>query len=326
MTQRIQLAFNQFHNVNECSDEEVAILSREIGIDIAVDLKGYTQNSRPMIFAHRCAPVQVNYLGYPGTMSAPFMDFIVVDKTIVPESEKVHFSEFPVYLPHCYQVNDSKRVIADPHSTRVDHGLPEGAFVFCCFNNTYKIQPVIFNIWMRILKRVPGSVLWLLQDSEQGAENLRNHALSLQLDPSRLVFAKRADLPNHLERHRHAQLFLDTYPYNAHTTASDALWAGVLVLTLSGSSFASRVGASLLHELKLDQFICKSQKEYEDQAVYWAQHQDLLNGHRRNLYEARISSKLFRGDLFAKSLEDAYENMYSQFEHGLEYESIDLTY
>jgi predicted O-linked N-acetylglucosamine transferase (SPINDLY family) len=326
MTQRIQLAFDQFHNVNEYSDEEVANLSREIGIDIAVDLKGYTQNSRPMIFAHRCAPVQVNYLGYPGTMSAPFIDFIVVDKTIIPESEKVHFSELPVYLPHCYQVNDSKREIAHPHSTRVDHGLPEGAFVFCCFNNTYKIQPAMFNIWMRILRRVQGSVLWLIHDSEQAAENLREHALRLQVDPSRLVFAKRTDLPNHLERHRHAQLFLDTYPYNAHTTASDALWSGVLVLTLMGSSFASRVGASLLHELKLDDLICKTEQEYEEKAVYWALHQDHLDSLRIRLLEARSSSKLFRGDFFAQSLEGVYKKMYFQYERGLGFESIDVSY
>jgi protein O-GlcNAc transferase len=325
MSERIELAFDQFHNVSELNDEGVANLSRKIGIDIAVDLKGYTQNSRSAIFAYRCAPVQVNYLGYPGTMSAPYMDFIVADKTVIPEHEAAHFSEHPVYLPHCYQVNDAKRAIASPHSTRLEHGLPEDAFVFCCFNNTYKIQPAMFNIWMQILKRVPNSVLWLIQDSVQAAQNLREHALGCQVDPSRLVFAKRLDLANHLERHRHANLFLDTFPYNAHTTASDALWSGLLVLTLMGRSFASRVGASLLRELKLNEFICKTGQEFEDQAVYLAKHQELLEKQRLRLSEAKVSSILFRGDLFARSLEEAYRQMYFQHEQGLGFGPIDLS-
>jgi predicted O-linked N-acetylglucosamine transferase (SPINDLY family) len=325
MTERIQLAFDQYFEVSELCDQAIADLSREVGIDIAVDLKGYTQNSRSNIFAHRCAPVQVSYLGYPGTLSAPYMDFIIADKTLIPESQAKHYQEHIVYLPHCYQVNDSLRVIAPPNSAKNEHGLPENSFVYCCFNNTYKIQPEMFALWMGILKRTPDSVLWLIEDSLEAAQNLRKHALSHQVDPSRLIFAKRLDLSNHLERHRHANLFLDTLPYNAHTTASDALWSGLLVLSLMGKSFASRVGASLLNELKLNEFVCHTEKEYEDRAVFWAENQDLLKVQQRKLFAARNSSVLFRADIFARSLEEAYKQIYLQHKSGLGFQKIELT-
>jgi predicted O-linked N-acetylglucosamine transferase (SPINDLY family) len=325
MTRRIELAFDQYFDVSHLSDEAVAKLSQQLSIDIAVDLKGYTQNSRSEIFSFRCAPIQVSYLGYPATLSSPYIDFIVADKIVIPHSEEDHYCEKIVYLPHCYQVNDSKRVISPPHSSRTAHGLPEDSFVFCCFNNTYKIQPKTFALWMRILKRTPNSVLWLMEDSAHASQNLREHARRHHVDSSRLVFARRLDLPNHLERHRHAQLFLDTAPYNAHTTASDALWAGLLVLTLIGRSFASRVGASLLHELMLDEFICKSEKEYEDRAVFWAGNKELLQLKRDELAKEKESSRLFRGDLFAKSLELAYSEMYAQYTKGNGFKQIDLT-
>jgi len=325
MSERIKLAFDQYFDVSEFSDRAIADLSREVGIDIAVDLKGYTQNSRSNIFAHRCAPIQVNYLGYPGTLSASYMDFIIADKTLIPESQAKHYQEHIVYLPHCYQVNDSLRVIAPLNSSKIEHGLPEKSFVFCCFNNTYKIQPEMFALWMRILKRTPDSVLWLIEDSLEAAQNLRKHALSHQVDPSRLVFAKRLDLSNHLERHRHANLFLDTLPYNAHTTASDALWSGLLVLSLMGKSFASRVCASLLNELKLNEFVCLTEKEYEDRAVFWAKNQELLKVQQRKLFAARNSSVLFRADIFARSLEEAYKQMFRQHKSGLGFQKIELT-
>lgn len=324
MSVRIEKAFDHYYDVNDLSDLEVAQLSRNVGIDIAVDLKGYTQNCRSSIFAYRCAPVQVSYLGYPGTMFAHNMDFIVADKTVIPDGERNNFSEQIAYLPHCYQVNDSKRAIASNRSTRGENGLPEETFVFCCFNNTYKIQPPTFALWMRILKRVPNSVLWLIKDNEQAEQNLKAYALLHNVDSSRLVFAKRIDLPNHLERHRHADLFLDTLPYNAHTTASDALWSGLLVLTLMGKSFASRVCASLLRELNLNNFICTTEHEYEEQAVFWAENLDLLNMQRKRLLHARESSKLFRGDLFARSLEETYKKMFKQFENGDGFKSFEL--
>lgn len=324
MTVRIEKAFDHFYDVNGLSDLEVATLSRNLEIDIAVDLKGYTQNCRSSIFAYRCAPVQVSYLGYPGTMSAHHMDFIVADKTVIPDGERNNFSEQIAYLPHCYQVNDSKREIASSRSTRAENGLPEDVFVFCCFNNTYKIQPPTFALWMRILKRVPNSVLWLIKDNEQAESNLKAQAVLHGVDSSRLVFAKRMGLPNHLERHRHAHLFLDTLPYNAHTTASDALWSGLLVLTLMGKSFASRVCASLLGELNLNNFICTSEHEYEEQAVFWAENLDQLNIQKMRLLQEIGSSTLFRGDLFARSLEETYKKMYKQFENGNDFKSFEL--
>jgi predicted O-linked N-acetylglucosamine transferase (SPINDLY family) len=324
MSVRIEKAFDHYYDVNDLTDLEVAQLSRNIGIDIAVDLKGYTQNCRSLIFAYRCAPVQVSYLGYPGTMSAHHMDFIVADKTVIPDGQRDNFSEQIAYLPHCYQVNDSKRAIASSRSTRAENGLPEDVFVFCCFNNTYKIQPPTFALWMRILKRVPNSVLWLIKDNEQAESNLKAQAVLRGVDSSRLVFAKRMGLPSHLERHRHAHLFLDTLPYNAHTTASDALWSGLLVLTLMGNSFASRVCASLLGELNLNNFICTTEHEYEEQAVFWAENLDQLNIQKMRLLQEIGSSTLFRGDLFARSLEEVYKRMFKQFENGGGFSSFEL--
>jgi predicted O-linked N-acetylglucosamine transferase (SPINDLY family) len=325
MSKRIELAFDHYYDVSHLTDEDIAKLSRQISIDIAVDLKGYTQNNRTAIFAHRCAPIQLSYLGYPGTMSAPFIDFIIADKTVIPLEEVKYYNEKIVYLPNSYQVNDSKREIAPHQSFRAEHNLPEDAFIFCCFNNTYKIQPNTFALWMRILKRTTNSVLWLLEDSQQASQNLRKHAQMHQVDCSRLVFAKRMDLSTHLERHRHAQLFLDTFPYNAHTTASDSLWSGLLVLTLIGQSFASRVCASLLFELGLEEFICNTEQEYEDRAVFWAQNKELLRIQKNKLSKTRNSSTLFRGDLFAQSMELAYKNIYSQYIQGNGFQNIDLT-
>jgi protein O-GlcNAc transferase len=231
---RLVAAFDRFHDVRAKSDREVAQLLRELEIDIAIDLKGFTQNSRIGILAHRPAPVQVSYLGYPGTTGAEFIDYVIGDRWVTPFDQQAYFSERIVQLPDCYQVNDSKRAIANDIPARAACGLPGHGFVFCCFNNNYKIVPEIFDIWMRLLKRTPGSVLWLLGDNAVAENNLRMETEARGIDPARLVFAPRLPLERHLARHRHADLFLDTLPINAHTTASDALWAGLPILTCLG--------------------------------------------------------------------------------------------
>jgi protein O-GlcNAc transferase len=264
---RLEKSFDHFIEVANKPDIDVAQLSRSLNIDIAVDLKGFTHDSRTGIFSYRAAPVQVNYLGYPGTMGAKYIDYIVADKILIPLDAQSRYTEQVVYLPNSYQVNDRKRVISDKKFTRQELGLPEHGFVFCCFNNNYKILPEIFASWMRILNYVDGSVLWLFQDNSWVAENLKKEAKKQGITPNRLVFAERLPLSEHLARHRQADLFLDTFPYNAHTTASDALWAGLPVLTLMGESFASRVAASLLNAIGLPELITSSQEEYEALAI-----------------------------------------------------------
>ena len=223
MRSRVAQGFGRFFDVTKKSDREVAQMSRELGIDIAIDLKGFTQDNRMRIFAERCARVQINYLGYPGTLAAPYFDYIVADKTLIPHESQQYYTEKIIYLPHSYQVNDSKRKISNRVFTRQELGLPESGFVFCCFNNNYKILPETFDVWMRLLKTVNGSVLWLFEDNPTAAKNLRKEAANRGVDPARLVFAPRMELEDHLARHRVADLFIDTLPYNAHTTASDAL-------------------------------------------------------------------------------------------------------
>lgn len=312
MRARLEESFDQFIEVGNRSDGEIAQLSRDLNIDIAIDLKGFTQDSRPSIFAHRAAPIQVNYLGYPGTMGADYMDFIIADKVLIPAELQNHYSEKIIYLPNSYQVNDRKRVISDKQFTRVELGLPETGFVFCCFNNNYKILPATFTCWMRILKAIEGSVLWLLQDNHWVIENLRNEAQKQGVDPIRLVFANRMPLPEHLARHRQADLFLDTFPYNAHTTASDALWSGLPLLTLVGQSFASRVAASLLTAIGLQELITKSQIEYEGLAIELATDHKKLIEIKSKLSNNRFDSPLFDTPLFTKHLELAYIQMYQR--------------
>ena len=255
MRKRLVAAFDQFHDVRGKSDEEVAKLLHDLQVDIAIDLMGYTQDSRPGILAYRPAPIQASYLGFPGTMGAEFIDYIIADKTVAPFEHQPFYTEKIVHLPDCYQVNDTKRKIAERTPTRQEAGLPETGFVFCCFNNNWKITPDVFGVWMRLLHAVEGSVLWLLGDNEVRngtcARKRRHAALT------RPVSCSPADLPldDHLARHRLADLFLDTLPYNAHTTASDALWAGLPVLTREGTAFAGRVAASLLNAIGLPELV-----------------------------------------------------------------------
>jgi predicted O-linked N-acetylglucosamine transferase (SPINDLY family) len=317
MRKRVSAGFRQFVEASDRSDFEIAKMSRELGIDIAVNLNGFTQNARTGIFSMRCAPIQVNYLGYPGTMGAPYIDYIVADSTLISQESQRFYTEKIVYMPHSYQVNDSTRKIANKTFTRSELGLPEEGFVFCCFNNNYKILPATFDCWMRLLLAVKGSVLWLFEDNPTAAINLRREAELRGVDASRLVFAKRMKLDEHLARHRVADLFIDTFPYNAHTTASDSLWAGLPVLTLMGQSFASRVAASLLNALDLSELITLTQDAYEARAIELAMNPDMLEQIKAKLHRNRLTSPLFDGHTFAKHLEVAYSEMYSRYALGL---------
>ena len=317
MRSRVTSAVDAFHPVRGRSDAEVALLSRRLEIDIAVDLKGLTQFSRPEIFARRAAPLQVSYLGYPGTMGAEFMDYLIADRTLVPEGLESGYGENIIFLPDSYQVNDARRAAVDDTFTREQLGLPEAAFVYCCFNNTFKITPAMFGAWMRILQRVDGSVLWLYQGAPVAAENLRREAVARGVDPARLVFAPFMASPQHLARHRAADLFLDTSPCNAHTTASDALWAGLPLLTLAGEAFASRVAASLLHALRMPELVTTSLGEYERRAVAFGTDRTLLQAVTQTLRRHRLTTPLFDTRLFAGRLQTAYRAIYDRHHAGL---------
>jgi predicted O-linked N-acetylglucosamine transferase (SPINDLY family) len=316
MHRRVRAAFDRFIDVRTMSDRDVARLSRELLIDIAVDLKGYTEDCRPGIFAERAAPVQANYLGYPGTMGAGYVDYIVADRVLIPPGAESHYSEKIAFLPDSYQVNDRKRVVAERSFGRDELGLPSEGLVFCCFNNNYKITPPTFDAWMRILKRVEPSVLWLIEDSPTAAANLRREAGRRGVHPERLVFARRTNLPDHLARHRSADLFLDTLPYNAHTTASDALWAGLPVLTCAGEAFASRVAASLLSAAGLPELITGGLPEYEALAVELATNPPRLAQIRQKLLANRLAAPLFDTPRFARQIEAAYAEMHERWLAG----------
>jgi protein O-GlcNAc transferase len=265
----------------------------------------------------RAAPIQVNYLGYAGTMGADYIDYLIADQILIPESRQPYYAEKLVYLPNSYQVNDSKRLIADTRFTRTELGLPPSGFVFCCFNNSYKITPGVFDCWMRIIKHVEDSVLWLMEDTASGISNLRKESAARGVDPTRLVFAKRMPLPVHLARHRIADLFLDTLPYNAHTTASDALWVGLPVLTQIGETFAARVAASLLNAIELPELITTTPQAYERLAIELATNPEKLASINRKLADNRVTTPLFDTQLFTRHIEAAYTAMYQRYQTGL---------
>ena len=293
------------------------MLARNLEIDIAVDLEAFAQNGRMGIFSMRAAPVQVNYLGYAGTTGAEYIDYLIADSTLIPASNQKYFSEKIVYLPNSYQANDRKRRIADKTFTRAEVGLPEDAFVFCCFNNNFKITPEVFDCWMRILKRVDNSVIWLFEGNTKATSNLQKEAEIRGVHPEQLIFAKRMPSPDHLARHRLADLFLDTLPYNAHTTASDALWAGLPVLTRIGETFAGRVAASLLNAIGLPELITTTLEAYEQMAIDLATHREKLTIIKRKLAENRLTTPLFDTALFTKHIEAAYAAMYERYQAGL---------
>jgi predicted O-linked N-acetylglucosamine transferase (SPINDLY family) len=322
MHKRVSSAFDQFIDVRLKSDKDITLMSREIGIDIAVDLAGFTALARTDIFAYRAAPIQVNYLGYPGTTGAEYIDYIIADSTLIPSKSQQYYSEKVVYLPNSYQVNDRKRVTANKVFTREELGLPIEGFIFCCFNNIFKITPGTFDGWVRILKAVNSSILWLLEDNPIAVLNLRKEAKFRGLDPNRLVFAKKINSSEHLARHYVADLFIDTLPYNAHTTASDALWTGLPVLTCAGESFASRVAASLLNAIELPELITTTQEQYEATAIDLANNPEKLKAIKYKLKRNRLTTALFDTPRFTKHIEAAYKQMYERYQADLPLNNI----
>jgi protein O-GlcNAc transferase len=316
MRARLDRGFDRFADIGELSHREAAERIHADEVAILVDLKGYTQQARPQIASYRPAPIQVSYLGYPATMGADFIDYIIVDQAVVPASQQPYFSERLVHLPGCYQVNDDKREVAANAPSREDCGLPASGFVFCSFNNSYKITPTFFDIWMRLLKAVPGGVLWLLESNHLVKTNLRAEAERRGVDPDRIVFAPIMPPAAHLARHQHADLFLDTLPCNAHTTASDALWAGLPLLTCSGDTFAGRVGGSLLAATGLAELVTASTERYEQLALRLAGNAPLLADLRTRLQRNRKTSALFDLPRFTGNIETAYIRMWKTWCSG----------
>jgi predicted O-linked N-acetylglucosamine transferase (SPINDLY family) len=316
MRARLQATFDEFVDVRILGDQEVASLLRERKVDIAIDLMGYQENARPNIFAYRAAPVQVSFLSWTGTMGARFIDYIIGDNVVIPSEYEQYYSERVVWLPDSYQVNDSKKVISPNTPAKADVGLPDEGFVFCCFNNNFKITPPIFDVWMRLLKKVDASVLWLLSVTASAERNLRREARSRGVDPVRLVFAQRMPLPDHLARHRLADLFLDTTPCNAHVTASEALWAGLPVLTCMGRSFMSRVAGSLLTTLGIPELVTSSAGEYEARALELASNPRFMQELRERVVQGRSTAPLFNTDRFRRHIEAAYAKMWEIQQRG----------
>ncbi len=312
---RISAAVDRIVDISGLSDPDAVAAIRDLRIDILVNLNGYFGDHRSGVFARRAAPIQVNYLGFPGTLGASYMDYIVADAIVLPELQRQFFAEKVVTLPNCYQANDDSKQVADRIFTREECGLPAQGFVFCCFNNAYKITPAMFDVWMRILAQVEGSVLWLLEDS--AAANLQREAAARGIDPSRLVFAKRMAVPEHLARHRIADLFLDTLPYNAHTTASDALWAGLPLLSCCGDTFAGRVATSLLFSVGLPEMIASSLQDFERLAIELAADPQRLSAIRQRLSARRPMASAFDTALFAGQLEAAWLAMMARHRAGL---------
>jgi len=315
MRRRLEHAIPHFIDVQDFSDQAAARLMREQEIDIAVDLKGFTTSCRPGIFAHRPCPVQVSYLGFPATMGVDYIDYIVADRRVIPPGFDAFYSEKVVRLPDSYQPNDRQRRIASNVPVRNELGLPEHGFVFCCFNSSYKITPPVFDIWMRLLKKLDGSVLWLLDEGEP-TPNLKREAEARGVSSSRLVFAPLVGLADHLARESRANLFLDTFPCNAHTTASDALWAGVPLVTCVGETFASRVAASLLHAIGLPELITDDLAAYEVLALKLATTPALLGSIRTRLASNRDTQALFDSARFRRHLEAAYRTMQERQQRG----------
>jgi predicted O-linked N-acetylglucosamine transferase (SPINDLY family) len=321
---RINNALNKIIDIRRLDDDTVAAKIHDERIDILVNLNGYFGEGRTRVFAYKAAPIQVNYLGFPGTLGAGYIDYIIADKCVLPPESKICYDEKVVYLPHTYQVNDRNKTVSESNNSRSESNLPLDEFVFCCFNNAYKITPNTFDSWMAILKRVDNSVLWLLEDNDLAAQNLRREAQQRAVDPSRLIFAKRMPLADHLARHLLADLFLDTLPYNAHTTASDALWAGLPVLTQIGQTFAGRVAASLLNAIGLPELITHSRQEYEALAVELALNRERLFLIREKLEKNRMTTPLFDTALFTRHMEAAYEAMYQRNQAGLLPDHIEI--
>jgi len=313
MRKKLVSAVDVFHDVRGMNDIQIVELARADKLDIAIDLKGFTQNTRLAPFAYGLAPVQISYLGYPGTLGADLIDYIVADPVVIPEHKRHHFSEQIIYLPHTYQPTDNKRIISDKLITREDVGLPTYGFVFCCLNNNYKISPREFDIWMRLMQKVEGSVLWLLKSNKWAEQNLKREAEDRGISAERLIFAEKVPQAEHLARQKLADLFLDTFNYNAHTTASDALWAGLPVVTKLGEGFAARVAGSLLAAIGLTELITENEEEYEALALTLATDPKRLGQVKSKLDGNRLTQPLFDSEMYTRHLEAGYHMAYDQY-------------
>jgi predicted O-linked N-acetylglucosamine transferase (SPINDLY family) len=313
---RLRNAFERFIDVRQMSNDEVVTLLREMEVDIAVDLTGHSRGARTAIFAQRAAPIQVNYLGFPGTMGADCFDYILADRYVIPSEQRTCYAESVVYLPDTFQVNDAKRHPMERTPTRMEVGLPENAFVFCSFNNNFKLNPSMFDVWMRLLREIESGALWLLGGSPAIENNLRREAAARGVAPDRLVFASRIGYEAYLARYRLADLFLDTLPFNGGATASDALWAGVPLLTCSGEAFAARMSGSLLQALGMNELVTESLGAYASAALKIAGEPSVLVGLKQKLSRNQRTFPLFDTDRFRRHIEKAFVTMWEYYQRG----------
>ena len=322
---RVKTGVDYFHDVQIKSNLDIVKLARSLEIDIAIDLAGFTSQARTNIFAISAAPIQVNYLGYPGTMAADYIDYIIADHTLIPNEKKKLYTEKIVYLPNSFMPNESKIEIGKKIFTRENCGLPVNGFVFCCFNNQYKITPTIFNLWINILSKVEGSVLWLSQANKTVINNLEKEMLKFGINKDRIIYAPNLPLKkDYMNRIKLADLFLDTMPFNAHATASDALRIGLPVLTFVGDSFASRVAASLLKAVNLPEMITTTKKEYETLAIQLATHPEKFKKIKDKLAKNLLTTSLYDTSLYVRNLETAYQTMYEKYQKGLDIVDINV--
>ncbi len=321
---RLRPCFDELIEVEGLKSQHIRDIAKEKEIDIAIDLNGYTGTPRTDVFLERVAPLQINYLGYAGTMGSDLYDYLIADKITIPEDAQKHYAEKIIRLPHSYMPNDSTRKISDRVFEREELGLPKTGFVFCSFNANYKINAEVFDSWMHIMKKVEGSVLWLREYHSNIVKNLRFEAKRRGIAPERLIFAPIMATGDHLARHRNADLFLDTLPFNAHSTASDALWAGLPLLTEIGDTFAGRVGASLVHSLDANELIASSKKDFINKAIELANNPEKLKELRQKIWQNRNLAPGFSGKNFAKNLELAYQTIYERYASGLSPTHINL--
>jgi predicted O-linked N-acetylglucosamine transferase (SPINDLY family) len=325
MRKRLEGAFDIFLEVRHLSELDIARLSRDLEIDIAVDLGGYTQDSRSAIFAHRAAPIQINYLGFPGTMGVDHFDYLIGDRVTVLDANLEYFTEKVIFLPNSFQANPGRRPVGLEDSSRATYGLPDTGFVFCCFNNVWKITPEVFNLWARILKGADGSVLWLSVDSDSARLRLRSALEKFDVDGSRLAFSNRVTRETYFDQYKFTDLFLDTLPYNAGTTASDALWMGTPLVTRAGASFAGRMASGLLDVVGLPELVTYSMEEYESLAIELANNPERIAAIKKRLVDNRGSCPLFDTPLFTRHIESAYRAAYDRFQDGLPPDHIYVT-
>ena len=322
-TLRLKNTFENFIDASSKSNDEIVRMMREIGIDIAIDLMGHTALSKTMIFAKRVAPVQINFLGYPGTMGAQFIDYMIADKFIVPSECREFYSENIIYMPHTFQPNDGIKKLSKKISSRAQLGLPDTGFIFCCFNSIYKINKQIFYAWIDILKSVPQSVLWLSSEDQGIHANLRDHMRGAGVTPDRLIFSKSMPYGEYLETYMFADLFLDTTPFNAGTTARDALWCGLPVLTIQGKSFAGRMASSLLKAIGVDDLVTQDLDEYKAIAIRLAQNEEFYK-HIKSALMVKKEGPSFSIEPYARSLEAAYERVFEISRSGAPKEDLFL--